>query len=146
VDPEPRFVAQLLSEESLRRTVLDVSEVTRWRKGFREMRADSLLDSPWNGPHWGRRHQLWHHQFMGGGLADMPEWSASETSFANDVVPSRRASSQLLQDLLSDLFHLRVILFFVRHRHPLLNVLRASSLRPSAHKCGLVDVMHERFG
>jgi len=19
--------------------------------------------------------QLWHHQFMGGGLADMPEWS-----------------------------------------------------------------------
>jgi len=24
--------------------------------------------------------QLWHHQFMGGGLADMPEWSASETS------------------------------------------------------------------
>jgi hypothetical protein len=24
--------------------------------------------------------QLWHHQFMGGGLADMPEWSTSETS------------------------------------------------------------------
>jgi asparagine synthase (glutamine-hydrolysing) len=22
--------------------------------------------------------QLWHHQFMGGGLADMPEWSGYE--------------------------------------------------------------------
>jgi hypothetical protein len=22
--------------------------------------------------------QLWHHQFMGGGLADIPEWSGFE--------------------------------------------------------------------
>jgi len=23
--------------------------------------------------------QLWHHQFMGGGLADIPEWSGYQT-------------------------------------------------------------------
>jgi asparagine synthase (glutamine-hydrolysing) len=82
MDPEPRFVAQLLSEDSLRRTgYFDVSEVTRWRKGFREMRAGSL---PRLSVEMGLTAvvatQLWHHQFMGGGLADMPEWSASETS------------------------------------------------------------------
>jgi len=82
MDPEPRFVAQLLSEDSLRRTgYFDVSEVTRWRKGFREMRAGSL---PRLSVEMGLTAvvatQLWHHQFMGGGLADMPEWSAYETS------------------------------------------------------------------
>ncbi|MGC1322971.1 MAG: asparagine synthase (glutamine-hydrolyzing) [Candidatus Udaeobacter sp.] len=82
MDPEPLFVAQLLSEDSLRRTgYFDVSEVTRWRKGFREMRAGSL---PRLSVEMGLTAviatQLWHHQFMGGGLADMPEWSTSETS------------------------------------------------------------------
>ena len=74
--------AQLLSEDSLRRTgYFDVSEVTRCHKGFREMRAGSL---PRLSVEMGLTAvvatQLWHHQFMGGGLADMPEWSASETS------------------------------------------------------------------
>jgi asparagine synthase (glutamine-hydrolysing) len=82
MDPEPLFVAQLLSENSLRRTgYFDVREVTRWRKGFREMRAGSL---PRLSVEMGLTAvvatQLWHHQFMGGGLADMPEWSACETS------------------------------------------------------------------
>ena len=50
MDPEPLFVAQLLSD-SLRCTgYFDVGEVTRWRKGFREMRAGSLPGSPWK---WG---------------------------------------------------------------------------------------------
>jgi len=66
MDPEPRFVAQLLSEDSLRRTgYLMVSEVTRWRKGFREMRAGSL---PRLSVEMGLTAvvatQLWHHQFM----------------------------------------------------------------------------------
>ena len=82
MDPEPPFVTQLLSEDSLRRTgYFDVKEVTRWRKGFREMRAGSL---PRLSVEMGLTAvvatQLWHHQFMGGGLADMPEWSGSERS------------------------------------------------------------------
>src|SRR5216684_3299945 len=90
MDPEPRFVAQLLSEDSLRRTgYFDVSEVTRWRKGFREMRAGSL---PRLSVEMGLTAvvatQLWHHQFMGGGLADMPEWSGSARPAPNDVAIS----------------------------------------------------------
>ena len=82
MDPEPPFVAQLLSEDSLRRTgYFDVEEVTRWRKGFRELRAGSL---PRLSVEMGLTAvvatQLWHHQFMGGGLADMPEWSGYERS------------------------------------------------------------------
>jgi len=38
--------------------------------------------------------QLWHHLYMGGGLADLPEWSAVpppaavEASAASTVIPS----------------------------------------------------------
>src|SRR6266853_1526588 len=90
MDPEPRFVAQLLSEDSLRRTgYFDVSEVARWRKGFREMRAGSL---PRLSVEMGLAAvvstQLWHHQFMGGGLADMPVWSGSARPAPNDVAIS----------------------------------------------------------
>jgi len=77
MDPEPAFVGQLLSEDSLRKTgYFDVKEVTHWRKAFRQMRAGSL---PRLSVEMGLAAvvstQLWHHQFMGGGLADMPEWS-----------------------------------------------------------------------
>ena len=49
MDPEPPFVAQLLSEDSLRRTgYFDVKEVTRWRKGFRvNCGRIHCRDSPW---------------------------------------------------------------------------------------------------
>jgi len=33
--------------------------------------------------------QLWHHQFMGGGLADVPVWSGYARPIANDVALSR---------------------------------------------------------
>ena len=33
--------------------------------------------------------QLWHHQFMGGGLADMPEWSGYQKIPVNDLALSR---------------------------------------------------------
>ena len=81
MDPEPPFVTQLLSEESLRRTgYFDIAEVTRWRRDFRQLRAGSL---PRLSVEMGLTAvvatQLWHHQFMGGGLADIPEWSGYQT-------------------------------------------------------------------
>ena len=77
IDPEPPFVGQLLSEESLKRTgYFDVAEVQRWRKDFRTMRAGSL---PRLSVEMGLAAvvatQLWHHTFIGGGLADLPMWS-----------------------------------------------------------------------
>ena len=80
MDPEPPFVAQLVSEDSLRRTgYFDVKEVTHWRKSFRELRENSL---PRLSVEMGLAAvvatQLWHHQFMGGGLADMPVWTGYE--------------------------------------------------------------------
>ncbi len=77
MDPEPRFVAELLSEESLKKTgYFDTAEVQRWRKNFRQMRPNSL---PRLSIEMGLAAvvatQLWHHTFIGGGLAEMPAWS-----------------------------------------------------------------------
>ena len=81
MEPEPPFVAELLSEESLRRTgYFDLAAVSRWRNDFRKMRPGSL---PRLSVEMGLMAvvatQLWHHLFMGGGLADLPEWSAVAT-------------------------------------------------------------------
>jgi asparagine synthase (glutamine-hydrolysing) len=80
MDPEPPYVAQLLSEDSIRRTgYFDLKEVTHWRESFRELRSESL---PRLSIEMGLAAvvatQLWHHQFMGGGLADLPEYSPSK--------------------------------------------------------------------
>ena len=77
IDPEPPFVAQLLSEESLRRTgYFDVAAVRHWRKAFRQMRAGSL---PRLSVEMGLAAvvatQLWHHLFIDGSLADLPMWT-----------------------------------------------------------------------
>ncbi len=74
MDPEPAYVAQLLSEESLRRTgYFDVAAVRHWRRAFRQMRAGSL---PRLSVEMGLAAvvstQLWHHLYMGGGLAELP--------------------------------------------------------------------------
>src|SRR4029079_14601272 len=74
MDPEPAFVSQLLSEDSLRKTgYFDVKEVTHWRKGFRQMRRGSL---PRLSVEMGLAAvvstQLWHHLFIDGSLADLP--------------------------------------------------------------------------
>ena len=81
IDPSPKFVSELLSEESLKRTgYFDVAEVRRWRTDFRKMRAGSL---PRLSVEMGLAAvvatQLWHHTFMGGGLAELPEWPAIKT-------------------------------------------------------------------
>ena len=48
IDPEPKFVGELLSEESLRRTgYFDIAAVQHWRKAFRQMRPDPCPASPW---------------------------------------------------------------------------------------------------
>ncbi|MGH8047665.1 MAG: asparagine synthase (glutamine-hydrolyzing) [Chthoniobacterales bacterium] len=78
MEPEPAFVGQLLSEESLRRTgYFNVESVRHWRKAFRELRAGSL---PRLSVEMGLAAvvatQLWHHTFVDGTLADLPAWSA----------------------------------------------------------------------
>ncbi|WP_395748900.1 asparagine synthase (glutamine-hydrolyzing) [Prosthecobacter sp.] len=74
LDPEPQFVSELLSEESLRRTgYFDAKEVWYWRKAFREMRAGSV---PRLSVEMGLAAvvatQLWHHTFIDGALAELP--------------------------------------------------------------------------
>ena len=76
-DPEPTFVGELLSEESLRRTgYFDFAAVRHWRKAFRQMRAGSL---PRFSVEMGLAAvvatQLWHHLFIDGSLADLPTWT-----------------------------------------------------------------------
>jgi asparagine synthase (glutamine-hydrolysing) len=80
IDPSPKFVSELLSEESLKKTgYFDAQEVTHWRNSFRTMRAGSL---PRLSVEMGLAAvvatQLWHHRFMGGGLCDLPVWTPTE--------------------------------------------------------------------
>ena len=77
IDPEPAFVGQLLSEESLKRTgYFDVAAVRHWRRAFRQMRPDSL---PRMSVEMGLvavvATQLWHHLYIDGNLADLPTWA-----------------------------------------------------------------------
>ncbi|MFN2622887.1 MAG: asparagine synthase (glutamine-hydrolyzing) [Chthoniobacterales bacterium] len=93
MEPEPPFVAQLLSEESLRKTgYFDSAAVARWRTDFRKMRAGSLPRlSVEMGLMAVAATQLWHHLFMGGGLADLPEWTAVPTPAATEAAASPTA-------------------------------------------------------
>jgi asparagine synthase (glutamine-hydrolysing) len=80
IEPEPPFVAQLLSEESLRRTgYFDVAAVHHWRQAFRRIPAGSL---PRLSLEMGLTAvvatQLWHHLFIGGNLAELPTLSFRE--------------------------------------------------------------------
>jgi asparagine synthase (glutamine-hydrolysing) len=81
IEPEPAFVAQLLSEESLRRTgYFDVAAVHQWRRIYRRMPAGSL---PRLSVEMGLvavvATQLWHHLFLGGQLAELPAWNFRAT-------------------------------------------------------------------
>ena len=81
IEPEPTFVGQLLSEESLRRTgYFDVAAVHHWRRAFRRMPAGSL---PRLSVEMGLTAvvatQLWHHLFIGGQLAELPTWTGNGT-------------------------------------------------------------------
>jgi len=74
MDPEPTYVAQLLSEESLRRTgYFDVAAVHHWRRAFREMRPGSLPRlSVEGGLTAVVATQLWHHLFIDPNLCELP--------------------------------------------------------------------------
>jgi asparagine synthase (glutamine-hydrolysing) len=77
IKPEPAFVDQLLSEESLRRTgYFNVAAVHHWRHTFRRMPPGSL---PRLSVEMGLvavvATQLWHHLFLGGQLAELPTWT-----------------------------------------------------------------------
>ncbi|MDB6116346.1 MAG: hypothetical protein JWO08_127 [Verrucomicrobiaceae bacterium] len=72
IEPEPPFVGQLLSEESLKRTgYFDVASVRRWRKDFREMSGVPRLSMEM-GLAAVVATQLWHHTFIEGSLCDLP--------------------------------------------------------------------------
>jgi asparagine synthase (glutamine-hydrolysing) len=94
MEPEPPFVAELVSEESLRKTgYFDIAEVNRWRRDFRQLRAGSL---PRLSVEMGLMAvvatQLWHHLFMKEDLADLPKWSAIPSPAAveaNALSPAR---------------------------------------------------------
>jgi asparagine synthase (glutamine-hydrolysing) len=73
----PTFVDQLLSEASLKKTgYFDPAAVAHWRNAFRTMRAGSnqrtMVEMGLVGV---VATQLWHHTYIGGGLADLPSWS-----------------------------------------------------------------------
>jgi asparagine synthase (glutamine-hydrolysing) len=82
IDPEPDFVRQLLSDESLRRTgYFDIAAVRHWRRAFRQLRANSL---PRLSVEMGLAAvvatQLWHHLFIEGTLTDLPTWTGIATA------------------------------------------------------------------
>jgi asparagine synthase (glutamine-hydrolysing) len=73
----PTFVDQLLSPESLKKTgYFDVVAVQHWRNAFKAMRGNqrTMVEMGLVGV---VATQLWHHTYMGGGLADLPAWSPS---------------------------------------------------------------------
>lgn len=74
LEPEPVFVGQLLSEESLKRTgYFDAAAVREWRREYKNMRAGSL---PRLSVEMGLAAvvatQLWHHQYIDGTLCELP--------------------------------------------------------------------------
>ena len=74
IEPEPPFVSQLLSEESLRKTgYFNVEQVRHWRRAFRQLQKDSLERlSVEMGLVAVVATQLWHHLFIKPELAEIP--------------------------------------------------------------------------
>jgi asparagine synthase (glutamine-hydrolysing) len=85
IEPEPPFVAQLLSEESLRRTgYFDVASVHYWRRAFRKMPTGSLQRlSVEMGLVAVVATQLWHHLFIRQELAEVSAWTGNGTTLGN---------------------------------------------------------------
>jgi asparagine synthase (glutamine-hydrolysing) len=77
-DPPPKFIDQLLSPESLRKTgYFDEAAVGHWRKAFKAMRPRSAQRySVEMGLAGVISTQLWHHLFIDGSLADLPAVNA----------------------------------------------------------------------
>ena len=74
LEPEPEFVKQLLSEESLNRTnYFEIKQIQHWRKAYSGLRTGSL---PRLSVEMGLAAvvatQLWHHTFIDGSLCELP--------------------------------------------------------------------------
>jgi asparagine synthase (glutamine-hydrolysing) len=91
IQPEPAFVSQLLSEESLRKTgYFDVEQVHYWRRAFRQLRIGSLERlSVEMGLVAVVATQLWHHLFIRPELTEIPSLTATGASAEK---PSLRSS------------------------------------------------------
>lgn len=92
--PEPDYVLQLLSDESLRRTgYFDVAEVQKWRDSYRKMPAGSL---PRLSVELGLvavvATQLWHHMFIDPSLSELPPWRPQAAEANNGISAMPRAS------------------------------------------------------
>lgn len=75
--PEPPFVEQLLSEESLRKTgYFDAKKVHRIRDRLRSYPGMLPPHMGWEVSFVGvLATQMWHHLFLGGGLCELDSWS-----------------------------------------------------------------------
>lgn len=81
-DNEPKYISELLSEESLKRTgYFDIPAVQHCRKAFSKLRPGSL---PRLSIEMGLTAviatQLWHHTFIDPTLADLPSWTPAPHS------------------------------------------------------------------
>ncbi len=76
LEQAPPFVGQLLSEESLRKTgYFDPKAVEYWRQHYRRLRVGGLARASVEmGLVAVTATQMWHHTFIGGGLADLPSF------------------------------------------------------------------------
>ena len=74
LEPEPPYIAQLLSEESLRRTgYFDPAAVRHWRRAYQEMSEGSLPRiSVEGGLAAVVATQLWHQTYIDSSLAEVP--------------------------------------------------------------------------
>jgi asparagine synthase (glutamine-hydrolysing) len=86
MEPEPVFVKQLLSEDSIRRTgYFDVDEVNRWRREYKQMKPGSMPRlSVEMGLAGVVATQLWHHLYISPTLADLPSWEGIHSAVENE--------------------------------------------------------------
>lgn len=88
LDPEPAFVRDLLSEESLRKTgYFDVKEVQHWRKAYRTLKGLPRL-SVEMGLAAVVSTQLWHHLYIDASLADLPSWAGHSQLARKQLQPA----------------------------------------------------------
>jgi hypothetical protein len=138
MEPEPPFVAQLLSEESLRKTgYFDSAAVARWRNDFRKMRRWLAATSfRRDGSDGGGGDATVASSLHRGGLADLPQWSAVPTPAAVEAALHRRRSPneklKFRQRFPAALFCFGIVFLGVGHRETLVDDTHALLLSPSA--------------
>jgi asparagine synthase (glutamine-hydrolysing) len=95
LEPEPPFITQLVSEESLRRTgYFDAKAVRQWRNDYRQMRPGSF---PRLSIELGLAAvvatQLWHHLYIDSSLCELPDWRGFSSEGVRTSSPSTPVSA-----------------------------------------------------